>query len=110
MRIYPVVAVGTLRCCSHDAELVGGRYDVPAGTMLWMPFHAIHNTSANWDDVKTFTPVRRPRGVCTPHLHRAIMAVWLDAIVQHCSPCKRFSGGGSCQVRCNIVDELRIKP
>jgi cytochrome P450 len=58
MRMYPVVAGGTLRVCDGDVDLVNGRYHVPGHTVLWMPLHTIHNLPANFEDAESFIPVR----------------------------------------------------
>jgi cytochrome P450 len=57
MRVRPVASTGTTRYAKRDM-LLGGHY-VPAGTLLLVPFDAVHHFEANWpqhpDD---FIPVR----------------------------------------------------
>lgn len=66
LRMYPPVAIGQLRVCySHDITLAG-RLHIPAGTIMWMPHHAIQNASFNWDDADKFIPGALPAG----SLHR----------------------------------------
>ena len=40
---------------THDITLAG-RLRLPAGTVLWVPYHAIQNVSFNWDRPKDFLP------------------------------------------------------
>ena len=57
LRMYPPVGIGQIRVShSHDLVLCGGALTVPRGTLLWMPHHAMHNTSANWDQPHSFLP------------------------------------------------------
>jgi cytochrome P450 len=56
LRMYPPVAVGQVRVAtSHDITL-GGRLRLPAGTVMWVPHHAIQNASFNWDQPDKFLP------------------------------------------------------
>ena len=59
LRLYPPVGAGQVRVSKSDITLAGGRLHVPAGTMLWVPHHSLHNTAHNWgEDVKEFKPER----------------------------------------------------
>ncbi|EIE21561.1 cytochrome P450 [Coccomyxa subellipsoidea C-169] len=59
LRMYPPVGIGQIRVShSHDLVLCGGALTIPRGTLLWMPHHAMHNTSANWDQPHSFLPER----------------------------------------------------
>ena len=54
--MYPPVAIGQMRVSySHDIVL-GGQLSVPAGTVLWVPHHAMQNVSFNWDEPEKFLP------------------------------------------------------
>ena len=54
--MYPPVAIGQVRVsASHDITL-GGRLRLPAGTVMWVPHHAIQNASFNWDQPAKFLP------------------------------------------------------
>ena len=59
LRLFPPVAAGQVRVADTDLTLAGGRLVVPRGTMLWVPHHALHNTTFNWGaDVDDFKPDR----------------------------------------------------
>ena len=54
--MYPPVSIGQLRVShSHDITLAG-RLLIPAGTVMWVPHHAIQNVSFNWDEPHKFKP------------------------------------------------------
>ena len=54
--MYPPVGIGQMRVSySHDITLAG-RLHIPAGTVMWVPHHAIQNVFFNWDDPETFLP------------------------------------------------------
>ncbi|KAK9904844.1 hypothetical protein WJX75_003698 [Coccomyxa subellipsoidea] len=58
LRMYPPVGIGQLSVSySHDITLAG-RLHIPAGTIIWVPHHAIQNVSFNWDDANKFKPER----------------------------------------------------
>ena len=53
--MYPAVGIGQLRMCARDTDLAG-HLKLPAGTVLWMPHHAMHNSRLNWDEPDSFIP------------------------------------------------------
>lgn len=54
--MYPPVGGGQMRISqSHDITLAN-RLIIPAGTAIWVPHHAIHNVSFNWDEPNEFIP------------------------------------------------------
>ena len=62
MRLKPVVAGGTMRVPLRDVVLGGGKYHIPAGTGLWTPSYAMHNSTFNWGpDVSDYRPVSLSR-------------------------------------------------
>ena len=69
LRMYPPVGIGQMRV-SHSQDItLAGRLHVPAGTVLWVPHHAIQNVSFNWDDPDKFLPGARAAGAGL-HQHR----------------------------------------
>lgn len=56
MRIRPVASSGTTRFAKRALQL--GPYAIPAGTMLLVPFDAVHHFKGNWEDPDAFIPVR----------------------------------------------------
>jgi hypothetical protein len=66
--MYPPVGVGQIRIShTHDLVLCGGKLTVPSGTLLWVPHHAIQNTTLNWDHPEKFQPgVRHLSAVVQP--------------------------------------------
>jgi cytochrome P450 len=58
LRLFPPVAAGQVRVAAQDLSLAGGRVFVPAGSMLWVPHHAIQNAVHNWDEPEAFKPER----------------------------------------------------
>ena len=52
----------SLRMCNRrvpDIQLSGCRYTIPAGTGMWTPLMALHNTTANWGkDANVYRPAR----------------------------------------------------
>ena len=74
--MYPPVAVGQVRVsATHDITLAG-KLHLPAGTVMWVPHHAIQNASYNWDDPDKFLP-----GASPVALQRAVVfevATWLQ--------------------------------
>lgn len=57
MRMYPVTADGTNRIATKDLRL--GRFMVPKGTMVWIPFSAMFNSPHNFPQPDSYIPVRR---------------------------------------------------
>ena len=55
MRLKPVAATGTTRIAARD--LVLGEHTIPADTLLWVPFDAIHHSELNYEDAGKFKPV-----------------------------------------------------
>ena len=53
--MHPAIGVGQLRVCTTDTNLAGHMM-LPAGTVLWMPHHAIQNSHLNWDKPDSFVP------------------------------------------------------
>ena len=53
--MHPAIGVGQLRVCTTDTDLAG-QMMLPAGTVLWMPHHAIQNSRLNWDKPDSFLP------------------------------------------------------
>ena len=62
MRIFPVIGVGQLRLVAADTVLAG-HLSVRAGTVLWMPHHAMHNSTLNWDEPHVFRPGEHEHGM-----------------------------------------------
>lgn len=59
--MYPPVGLGQLRVNpKRDLTLAGGRLAIPAGTVVWVPHHAMHNAEHNWDQPTEFLPGARP--------------------------------------------------
>ncbi|KAK9861611.1 hypothetical protein WJX84_001499 [Apatococcus fuscideae] len=56
MRLYPVVAGGTLRALKKDTKL--GPYPLAAGTAISIHFYSIHRNPAYWDHATEFLPER----------------------------------------------------
>ena len=55
LRMYPPVGIGQAKvCATHDTTL--GGLLLPAGTLIAMPHHSIHNVSFNWDAPHEFLP------------------------------------------------------
>ena len=57
MRVRPVASTGTTRYAKRDMWL--GGYYVPKGSLLNVPFDAVHHFPGNWpQDTDAFIPVR----------------------------------------------------
>ena len=56
LRMYPPVAVGQFRVSFQHDLVLAGQLTVPKGTLLWVPHHALQNTSFNWDKHDQFLP------------------------------------------------------
>ncbi len=54
--MYPPVGIGQARVCASHDTIVGGHLHLPAGTLIAMPHHTIHNVSFNWDLPDKFIP------------------------------------------------------
>ena len=49
MRLYPTVALGTMRKNVSQQDIVlGGACIVPPGVELFMPIFAVHRSASNW--------------------------------------------------------------
>ena len=55
----PVAATGTTRRARRNMRLSG--YHVPKGTLLLVPFDAVHHHPDNWADPDAFIPVPADR-------------------------------------------------
>ena len=55
--MYPPVGIGQIRV-SHEDITLAGQLTLPAGTAIWVPHHALQNTSFNWDSPSLFLPGR----------------------------------------------------
>ena len=53
--MHPAIGVGQVRVCAVDTDFAG-HLKLPAGTVLWMPHHAIQNSHLNWDQPESFKP------------------------------------------------------
>ncbi|CAL5224619.1 g7335 [Coccomyxa viridis] len=58
LRMYPPVGIGQIRVAEKHDIVLGGKLHIPAGTIMWIPHHAIQNVSFNWDDHDKFLPER----------------------------------------------------
>ncbi|KAK9825238.1 hypothetical protein WJX74_002715 [Apatococcus lobatus] len=56
LRMYTVAAGGTIRTLGKPLRL--GPHDIPAGTIVQVPFHGIHRNPAVWDQPDDFLPDR----------------------------------------------------
>ena len=56
MRVRPVASSGTTPRTKRRLRL--GPYVIPAGTLLLMPFDAVHHFRGNWEQPDDFIPVR----------------------------------------------------
>lgn len=56
LRLYPPVGIGQIRVSRRHDMTLAGKLHLPRGTMLWVPHHAIQNTSFNWDYPDQFVP------------------------------------------------------
>ena len=55
MRLYPVTGDGTNRITTKDIWL--GKYRIPKGTMVWVPFSAAFNSPHNFSRADQYVPV-----------------------------------------------------
>ncbi|KAK9801866.1 hypothetical protein WJX73_003752 [Symbiochloris irregularis] len=58
LRLYPPVGIGQIRVSRRHDITLAGKLHLPRGTLLWVPHHAIQNTSFNWDQPDKFLPER----------------------------------------------------
>lgn len=56
MRLFPVVASGTIRV-THEPTMLGG-HRLPAGQPIFIPFFAIHRSPKLWEDPDSYKPER----------------------------------------------------
>ena len=61
MRMRPVASTGVTRFAKRNMQL--GQYFIPKGTMLLVPFDAVHHFHGNWEDPDSFMPVCGPPGM-----------------------------------------------
>ncbi|GLC34196.1 hypothetical protein PLESTM_000168400 [Pleodorina starrii] len=64
LRLMPPAGGGTVRTVPRDTKLAG--YDVPAGTVVWIPFYALQRSKGVWGpDANEFRPDRwlAPQGL-----------------------------------------------
>ena len=70
MRLKPAVASGTIRVALRDVVLGRGKHRIPAGTGLWTPSYAMHNSKLNWGpDADVFRPVSQSAANTLLHYH-----------------------------------------
>jgi cytochrome P450 len=62
MRVRPVASTGTTRRTRRDMSL-GGHF-VPRGTLVIVPFDAVHHHPSNWADPDAFQPVCGAPAAC----------------------------------------------
>ena len=55
MRVRPVAAIGVTRRTRREMCL--GGYHIPKGTLVVVPFDAVHHHPDNWADPDAFIPV-----------------------------------------------------
>ena len=58
-RMLPVLTDGSNRTAQQDVTL--GGHDIPKGTMVWLFFNGLFNSTATWGDPDVYRPV----GLCT---------------------------------------------
>ena len=56
--MLPVLSDGSNRTAQQDVRL-GGRL-IPKGTMIWLFFNGMFNSSRNWDSPASYRPVPDP--------------------------------------------------
>ncbi|KAF5831099.1 cytochrome P450 [Dunaliella salina] len=56
MRLHTTAATGTVRVCPKNAML--GGWQIPKGSVVWLPFHAMHNSIHNFSAPEVFDPER----------------------------------------------------
>eukprot|EP00884_Botryococcus_braunii_P003512 jgi/Botrbrau1/13161/Bobra.0187s0109.1 len=57
MRRWATVAMGTVKEVHRDV-LLGGKYTIPKGSIVWIPFYSVMRSEENWEDPDTFLPDR----------------------------------------------------
>lgn len=71
--MYPPVGLGQIRVNpKRDLTLAGGRVTLPAGTAVWVPHHAIQNTTHNWDQPEAFLPGARHAPCVSENMHTVL--------------------------------------
>ena len=65
----PSAADGSFRGTKRQTRL--GGYDVPKGTVVWVPLYSLHNSRHNWQDADKYLPVSPPtcEAACQGQLH-----------------------------------------
>ncbi|KAK9819693.1 hypothetical protein WJX72_001295 [[Myrmecia] bisecta] len=58
LRMFPAVGTGTTRLNPKRDVLLGGKILIPKGSLIWMPTHAIQNSTSNWESPDEFLPER----------------------------------------------------
>eukprot|EP00884_Botryococcus_braunii_P001263 jgi/Botrbrau1/11137/Bobra.331_1s0007.1 len=57
LRFYTVAGIGTTReACANI--VLGGRYNIPKGTIMWIPLFPFMRSRANWEGADVFCPER----------------------------------------------------
>lgn len=56
--MYPPLGLGQVRVSPQDVA-IGGRLNIPKGTLVWVPHHGIMNTEVNWEKPRLFQPGNR---------------------------------------------------
>ncbi len=54
--MYPPAGVGVVRINRERDVLLNNQVLVPRGVGVWLPTHALHNVSDNWDHPDAFLP------------------------------------------------------
>lgn len=78
LRMWSVIAIGNFRRTEEPLELDG--YDVPAGTSIVVPIHAMHMSADNFEEAHAFHPERwlpsdceqPPAGCAVSNLHACL--------------------------------------
>ena len=98
--MLPVLTDGSNRTAQQDVVLGGHR--IPKGTMVWLFFNGLFNSTASWGDPAVYRPVRAPHCCC---FHAALLLTFGT-----CSP--RSAAGRVCTVAtydpCRIIYLQRL--
>ena len=85
MRVRPVASSGTTRIAKRKLQL--GPYNIPAGSMLLVPFDAVHHFKGNWEQPDDFIPVRLCPFLALPYHERCTSG----QVFCKPQPCSRIS-------------------
>ena len=88
MRVRPVASSGTTRIAKRKLQL--GPYAIPAGSMLLVPFDAVHHFKGNWEQPDDFIPVRPCPLLAVSHYEQCAELVYCKP-----QPCSRISSRGT---------------